>query len=102
MTNARIGGLVLLGFLVFVTLCPELAHAQFSGGGDLQNKVGGITRGLTNILLPAASCIGMIYAAVLAATGDASAKSRMVLIGFCSLVGFLAPLIIQWLQKIAN
>jgi len=102
MTNARIGGFVLLGVMVLVAFFPELAHAQFAGGGDLQTKVGGITKGLTNILLPAASCLGLIYAAVLAATGDASAKSRMVLIGFASLVGFLAPLIIRWLQGIAS
>ncbi len=80
-----------------------MAFAQFPGGGStLEVKVGGITSGLTNILLPAVSCLGLIYAAILAATGDASAKSRMVLIGFASLVGFLAPLIIRWLQGIAS
>jgi len=92
--------LVVLGlFLLFVF--HDFALAQFSGGG-LESKINGVTSGLINFLLPAASVIGLIYAAILAATGDASAKSRMVLIAMCSLVGMLAPLIIRWLQGMVN
>ena len=82
-------------------LFPELALAQFSGGA-LESKVNGVTNGLINFLLPAASVLGLVYAAILAATGDASAKSRMVLIAMCSIVGMLAPLIIRWLQGMVN
>ena len=85
-----------------MVLCPDTAFAQFSGGGALESKVNGVTSGLLNFLLPAASIIGLIYAAILAATGDASAKSRMVLIIIASVVGFLAPLIIRWLQGMAG
>ncbi len=82
-------------------LCPEFAMAQFAGGG-LESKVNGVTSGLINFLLPAASVIGLVYAAILAATGDASAKQRMVLVIVASVVGFLAPLIIRWLQGMAS
>ncbi len=75
--------------------------AQFAGG-ELQNKINGVTSGLINFLLPAASVIGLVYAAILAAAGDGSAKSRMVLIGVCSIVGMLAPLIIRWIQGMVN
>lgn len=92
---------LLAGVGVFMVLCPELAMAQFSGGA-LQDKVNGVTSGLINFLLPAASVIGLIYSAILAATGDASAKSRMTMIAICSVVGMLAPLIIRWLQGMAN
>ena len=81
-------------------LCPELAQAQFAGG--LENKVQSVTSGLINFLLPAASVLGIVYAAILAATGDASAKQRMVLVIIASIVGFLAPLIIRWLQGMAT
>lgn len=81
-------------------LFPEFAVAQFSGG--LENKVQGVTNGLIHFLLPAASCLGLVYSAILAATGDESAKSRMTLIGICSVVGMLAPLIIRWLQGMAS
>jgi uncharacterized membrane protein YdbT with pleckstrin-like domain len=84
-----------------MVLCPDIAMAQFSGGA-LESKVNGVTSGLINFLLPAASVIGLVYAAILAATGDASAKQRMVLVIVASVVGFLAPLIIRWLQGMAS
>lgn len=84
-----------------LTLCPELASAQFSGGA-LESKVGNVTNGLINFLLPAASIIGLVYSAILAATGDGSARSRMTMIAICSVVGMLAPLIIRWLQSMAH
>ena len=89
------------GFAVFMIFCPELALAQFSGGA-LESKINGVTSGLINFLLPAASIIGLIYSAILAASGDASAKARMTTIAVCSVVGMLAPLIIRWLQGMVN
>ena len=82
-------------------ICPEFANAQFYGGA-LETKVQGVTAGLTNFLVPAASIFGLVYAAILAATGDASAKQRMVMIVVASIVGFLAPLIIRWFQGMAS
>lgn len=102
MKNLGVSHLVLLGIFAMIAFCPASALAQFAGGGALQSKVGGITRGLTNFLLPAVSILGLVYAAILAATGDASAKSRMVLVLVASIVGFLAPLIIGWLQGLAG
>jgi hypothetical protein len=91
-----------LAMVVGVTLLvPELSFAQY-GGGDFQSKIGGVTKGLVNVLLPAISVLGLVYAAILAATGDAEAKSRMVLIAVASIVGFLAPMIIHWLQSISG
>ena len=89
--------LLIAGLLVAF---PDVAFAQF-GGGELESKVGGVTNGLITFLLPAASVIGLVYAAILAATGDASAKQRMVLVAFTSLIGMLAPLIIRWIQGMA-
>ena len=89
---------LLMGLLV---LCPELAFAQ-SWGGGFEDKMGSLTRNLVNFLLPAVSVLGLVYAAMLAATGDGEAKSRMVLVMIASIVGFLAPLIIKWLQSIAG
>lgn len=86
---------------VLMVMCPDLAMAQFSGGA-LESKVNGVTSGLINFLLPAASVIGLIYSAILAATGDASAKARMTTIAICCVVGMLAPLIIRWLQGMVN
>ncbi len=90
-----------LAVVCLVAVFPELSFAQFSGGA-LENKINGVTSGLINFLLPAASVIGLIYSAILAATGDASAKARMTTIAICSVVGMLAPLIIRWLQGMVN
>ena len=87
------------GFGLLMFFCPELVMAQYAGG--LETKLNGVTSGLINFLLPAASVIGLVYAAILAATGDASAKQRMVLIVIASIVGFLAPLVIRWLKAMA-
>lgn len=92
--------LLFAGFALVMILCPELAMAQFAGG--LESKVQSVTNGLINFLLPAASVLGIVYAAILAATGDANAKQRMVLVIIASIVGFLAPLIIRWLQGMAT
>lgn len=88
-------------FGVLMALCPDFAFAQFAGGGELESRVNGVTSGLITFLLPAASVIGLVYAAILAATGDASARQRMTLVAFTSLVGMLAPLIIRWIQGMA-
>ena len=91
---------VFAGVGVLMVLYPDFALAQFGGGG-LESKVQGVTNGLITFLLPAASVIGLVYAAILAATGDASAKQRMVLVAVTSLIGMLAPLIIRWIQGMA-
>lgn len=101
MIARRIWLFVLVGFGIFLMASPELAFAQFSGGGDLESKVHGVTNGLITFLLPAASVIGLVYAAILASTGDASARQRMVLVAVTSVIGMLAPLIIRWLQGMA-
>ncbi len=93
--------LAMIGFGIFMALAPEMAFAQFGGGGDLESKVHGVTNGLITFLLPAASIIGLVYAAILASTGDASARQRMVLVAVTSIIGMLAPLIIRWLQGMA-
>ena len=82
-------------------IMPEMSFAQY-GGGDFQSKIGSVTRSLVDVLIPAVSILGLAYAAILAATGDAEAKSRMVLIAIASIVAFLAPMIIHWLQRISS
>lgn len=94
-------GIALAVFAIALILYPDPALAQFAGG-DLQSKVNGVTSGLITFLLPAASTIGLIYAAILAASGDAGARQRMTLIAVTSVLGMLAPLIIRWLQSMAS
>ena len=59
---------------------------------------------LTNILvgqiLPTVAVFGLVYAAILAATGDESSKRRMVLIVIASIVGILAKFIIPLFQSV--
>lgn len=78
-------------------LFPEFAFAQYGGG--FESRVNSLTNSLVTVILPAISILGLIYAAILAATGDAGAKGRMILVVVASIVGFLAPLIIKWLQS---
>ncbi len=92
------GMIVLTGLMLFL---PEMSFASYGGSG-FESKVDGVTKGLINVLLPMISVLGLVYAAILAASGDAGAKARMVLVIVASIVGFLAPLAIRWLQGIAG
>lgn len=86
--------------LLAVLILPELLLAQSFGATGFENKVNDLTSKLIKVVLPAFSVIGLIYAAILAATGDESAKPRMTMIFVTSIIGFIAPLIIRWLQSI--
>lgn len=89
---------MVVAFAAVMTLVPDLAFADY-GGGEFQNRMTGLTRNLVNVLLPAVSILGLVYAAILAAMGDEGSKSRMVLVVIACVVGFLAPLFIHWLQS---
>ena len=90
-----------LAFVAFMTLVPDMAFADY-GGGEFQNRMSGLTRNLVNVLLPAVSILGLVYAAILAAMGDEGSKQRMIMVAVASIVGFLAPILIRWLQSIAG
>ena len=72
------------------------------GGSGFESKVQSITSSLIKTLLPMMSIIGMVYAAFLGVQGDPNAKKRMTLVVFASLIGFLAPMIVGWLQSIVG
>ena len=86
---------IFVGIVALFALFPELAFAQ----SGFESKVGSLTSKLVTVVLPAVSVIGLIYAAILAASGDAGAKGRMILVIGASIVGFLAPVIIDWVKS---
>jgi len=85
--------LLLVGFLA---LNPELALAQ---AGSFDTKVSSLTNMIVGKILPAVAVFGLVYAAILAATGDESSKRRMVLVIVASIVGILAKFIIPMFQS---
>lgn len=85
-------------FAVVMVFIPEVSFADY-GGGEFQNRMSGLTSNLVNVLMPAVAILGLVYAAILAAMGDEGSKSRMVLVVIASVVGFLAPLFIRWIQS---
>lgn len=91
----------MVGLFTFLAFFPETSFAQDFGGigGDaLSNRVNGLTNKIIGTILPAISILGLVYSAILAASGDQGAKSRMVLVLVACAVGFLAPIVIRWLQ----
>ncbi|MCB9092874.1 MAG: TrbC/VirB2 family protein [Halobacteriovoraceae bacterium] len=103
MTKKYLGLLCLVAVVTAVfSLFPELAMAQNYGGSGFESRVNSLTNSLITVILPAVSILGLIYAAILAATGDEGAKRRMVLVVIASMVGFLAPMIIRWFQSAAG
>jgi hypothetical protein len=91
----------LLSFLLMIIMvCTPEASAQFVGG-NFEAKVSGLTTALINQILPLLSVIGIFYASALAMNGSPEAKNRIILVIGCSIVGFLAPYLIQWLKAFA-
>lgn len=85
--------------LVFLLL-PELGFAQY-GGSDFESKVGNINANIITRILPLISVFGLIYASILAINGDGDAKGKIFAVLLASVVGFLAPQIIEWLKGLA-
>lgn len=86
-----------LMFLGFIS--SEPAVAQVLGGGELGSRVGNLTKNLVNMIVPLIAILGLIYAGILGATGDPSAKQRMVVVIIFSVICFMAKFIVQWLQS---
>ena len=87
---------LILGLISAFIFSPEFALANFGG---FESRVTSLTRSVVTVILPALSILGLIYASMLAVTGDGAAKSRITTVVVCSVIGFLAPLIIKWLQS---
>ncbi len=94
--------LILFGVLmVVVFVMPELAEAGVVKSG-FENKMENLQQKFSTFILPVMSVLGLVIAAILAATGNENAKSK---IWFCLIgsgIGFLAPYIIGWLQGVLN
>lgn len=87
--------LLFVAIIMGIFMIPELVMAQ----SGFENKIGGLTDKLITVVLPAVSILGLVYAALLAASGDAGARSRMGLVIFACIVGFLAPTLIGWFRS---
>lgn len=64
-----------------------------------ESKMQNLTGQLIGTVLPLLSILGLVYAAILALSGDAGAKAKIITVIAVSLVGFLAPAIIEWLRR---
>ena len=84
---------------VMTLLCfPDTVLAQILMSG-FESRMKGLTNQLMTVILPLMSVLGLVYAVILALTGDGSAKGRIIMVIICSIVGFLAPHIISWFQS---
>ncbi len=79
-------------------LFPESAF----GAGVFESKMERLRDSLTGTLLPLASTIALVYAAILAVMGSGEGKARVVMVIAMSIVGLLAKPIIEFFQGIAG
>ena len=98
MNPKALGWLALIGGGIGLAwLCPEVAMAF-----EFEARTHALTTNLITTVLPILSTLGLLYAAVLALTGDGGAKARIITVIVCSIVGFLAPHFIEWLKAAAG
>lgn len=93
------------GWFFMIPLIAILGFALMSEPAmafGFESKMQNITSQLISTVLPLLSVLGLVYAAILALSGDAAAKARIITVIAMSLIGFLAPAIIQWLQRAAG
>ena len=89
-----------IGVAMAALFYPDPAWALFKSAFESKMKL--LTNNLITVLLPLMSVLGLVYAVLLALIGDATAKVRIYTVIGCSIVGFLAPYIISWLQAVAR
>ncbi len=93
-------------FMILSTLAallmffPEVSFAQFGGSG-FESKIQSINSSLITRILPLLSVLGLVYASVLAINGDEGAKGKILMVLIASVIGFLAPTIVEWLKGLA-
>ena len=90
------------GAAVLAVACASSVLLAQGGASGFESKVQSMTGSLIRTLLPMMSILGMVYAAFLGVQGDPNARKRMTLVVSASLIGFLAPMIVGWLQSIVG
>lgn len=88
--------------LVGLSLAPAFAGAADFSGSGFESKMESLQGKFINVLLPLVSILGLVYAAILAASGNEGAKGKILVIIGGSIIGFLAPNIIGWIKGILS
>ncbi len=94
-----------VGLLILVfsaVLAPEYSYADGFGGSGFESRMENLQNKFINVVLPLMSILGLVYAGVLAASGNEAAKGKIMVIIIGSIVGFLAPHIIGWIKGILS
>lgn len=85
--------LVFCGVFAIFYFFPDAVLAY-----EFEARTQALTSSLITTVLPLLSTLGLVYAAILALSGDGAAKARIITVVVCSMVGFLAPHFINWLK----
>jgi type IV secretory pathway VirB2 component (pilin) len=102
--NLKMKSLIVLGIIAVAALFvlfPELSFAGVVKSG-FENKMSALQSKFTGVILPIMSVFGLVYAGILAATGNEGAKGKITFCIIGSMIGFLAPYIIGWIQRIGQ
>lgn len=91
---------LMVGIFAVFSMVPELSFAQYGGSG-FEDKIRNINSNLITRILPLLSVFGLVYASILAVNGDGEAKGKIFTVLLVSVIGFLAPTIIEWLKNLA-
>ena len=92
---------ILIGVFLFLALA-EPALAGPIGKAGFESKMGQLQDKFIGVILPIMSIFGLVTAGILAAIGNESAKGKIVFCVVGSVVGFLAPYIIGWIQAVVS
>ena len=97
-SEKNLQAVILTGLMIAIFLLPMESFAQFATANSFESKIQGLTTKIITVILPLCSVLGLVYASILAVSGDMAAKTRMIAIVVCSIVGLLAQHIVEWLK----
>jgi hypothetical protein len=85
--------LIVLLFLVTAVLLPSMGYCA-----TLEAALGSLQSKFLTVILPAVSIFGLIYSGIEMGTGSPSGKAHMMLAIFGTIIGFMAPMIINFIK----
>ena len=86
----RVWAMALLLVTLTCAFAPTCVYADNFSGGGFESRMENLQSKFINVVLPLMSIFGLVYAAIIAASGNEGAKGRITVVVIGSIIGFLA------------
>lgn len=85
-----------------IFLVPLLVFAGPISGNEFETRMTGLADQLINVVMPLMAILGLVWAGILAVSGNETARGKILLVVTGSIVAILSPHIIMWIKGVLN